>query len=187
MENGHRRKKQPDLVRERILEAAAEASAELDTNIISLGDVARRAGVTKGGLLHHFPSKRILIEALYRRLLERFDQQLDEAMAHDPNPRGRFTRAYVRVTTALSDDDDSCRLAGSASLAMSTDQALSDQWKVWLEEKLRLHGESLGSPIGRLIRYTADGIWLESFFSTPPETQARAEVIGRLLDLTETI
>ena len=186
MENGHRRKKQPDLVRERILEAAAAASAELDTSIISLGDVARRAGVTKGGLLHHFPNKRILIEALYRRLLAQFDQQLDAVMADDPNPRGRFTRAYVRVTTALT-GEDSCRLAGSASLAMSTDQALCDQWKQWLEERLRLHGESLGSPVGRMIRYTADGIWLESFFSKPPETQARAEVIGRLLDLTETI
>lgn len=42
--------------KQRILDAAAEIARELGPGHLSLEAVATRAGVSKGGLLYHFPS-----------------------------------------------------------------------------------------------------------------------------------
>jgi AcrR family transcriptional regulator len=56
--------------RERILTAAIDSLSENGFNGISLSSVAKRAGFTRSGLLHHFESKEILLrEALGHRLL----------------------------------------------------------------------------------------------------------------------
>jgi AcrR family transcriptional regulator len=56
--------------RERILSAAIEQLSESGYNGISLADIAKRAGLTRSGLLHHFESKEVLLrEALGHRLL----------------------------------------------------------------------------------------------------------------------
>ncbi|MDL2226728.1 TetR/AcrR family transcriptional regulator [Deltaproteobacteria bacterium OttesenSCG-928-M10] len=187
MENGYKRKKQPELVRERILAAAASVAVKRGADILSIGQVAREAGVTKGGLLHHFPTKQILIEALYLNLLDQFESKIYEVMAEDENPRGRFTRAYVTVTVMANDERLSGRTVGAAVLAMGTDPTLCDKWNDWLREQLAKNGEDIHSPTGRLIRFAADGIWLEYCFSKPPEIEARGQIIERLLAMTETI
>jgi AcrR family transcriptional regulator len=50
--------------RQRIMEAAESLSAELGANHLSLDAVAARAGISKGGLLYHFPSKHALLRGL---------------------------------------------------------------------------------------------------------------------------
>ncbi len=62
--------------RSRIL-AAADALARSDgPGHLSLDAVAQRAGVSKGGLLYHFPSKTKLLEALVEEFLSNFDGML---------------------------------------------------------------------------------------------------------------
>lgn len=56
--------------RERILEVAKQAFAVSGANA-SLDDIARNAGVGPGTLYRHFPTRRALIEAVYRNELER--------------------------------------------------------------------------------------------------------------------
>lgn len=187
MENAYKRKKQPELVRERILAAAANVAVQNGANILSIGQVAREAGVTKGGLMHHFPTKQILIEALFMDLLDRLDKKIAELMAEDPKPRGRFTRAYLKATAASLDGTLNDRAVGPASLALTADPSLCGRWNDWLCEQLIKSGEDIHSPAGRLVRYAVDGIWLESCFSSPMETEASTQAIQHLLEMTETI
>lgn len=187
MENSYRRKKQPELVREQILTSAVEVAAERGADILSLGEVARRAGVTKGGLLHHFPSKHILIEAMYDNIMSRFENKLNELVAKDPRPEGRFTRAYVRVMAVINDHNINGRIVGAASLAMGCNAELCDKWNRWLKGKLKECGEDIHSARGRMIRFAADGLWLESCFARPVEKKARAEVVKQLLEMTYSI
>src|SRR6201987_4208102 len=56
--------------RERILEVAKEAFARSGANA-SLDDVAKRAGVGPGTLYRHFPTRDALLEAVYRREVEK--------------------------------------------------------------------------------------------------------------------
>lgn len=52
--------------RERLLEAAKAGFAEAGPEV-SLEDIARRAGVGIGTLYRHFPTRDVLVEAVYRR------------------------------------------------------------------------------------------------------------------------
>jgi AcrR family transcriptional regulator len=59
-----------DAARERILAAAIENLSENGFNGISLSNIAKSAGFTRSGLLHHFGTKEALLrEALGHRLL----------------------------------------------------------------------------------------------------------------------
>src|SRR3546814_18659803 len=108
MSRSHQRKKQPELVRRSLIDCAARIVAEAGVGGATIQAVADAAGVTKGGLLHHFPSKQILIEALFADLLEQLDAQLDAQLEGelegDARSYGRFTRAYVRAMTRLSEE-----------------------------------------------------------------------------------
>ncbi len=56
-----------------------------------------RPASARAGLLHHFPNKNTLLEALFDSLIERLDRAIEEAMRADPLPHGRFTRGYLRA------------------------------------------------------------------------------------------
>ena len=61
--------------REAILAATGRVIAEMGARHLTLEAVAREAGVSKGGLLYHFPSK----DALLAAMVEDFCRQLAEA------------------------------------------------------------------------------------------------------------
>ncbi|HEY2450550.1 MAG TPA: helix-turn-helix domain-containing protein [Mycobacterium sp.] len=52
--------------RERLLEAAAAAFGAADGGSVSLESIAREAGVGIGTLYRHFPTRDVLVEAVYR-------------------------------------------------------------------------------------------------------------------------
>ncbi|MER7933281.1 MULTISPECIES: TetR/AcrR family transcriptional regulator [unclassified Streptomyces] len=68
---------------DRLLEAAAEAFAEEGPGA-SVKDVARRAGVGVGTLYRRFPSKELLIEAVYRHEVQRLCGAAEELAATLP-------------------------------------------------------------------------------------------------------
>ncbi|MGW4470694.1 TetR/AcrR family transcriptional regulator [Nonomuraea sp. NPDC004354] len=80
--------------RERLLDAAAEVLIGDGAEALTLEAVAQRAGVSKGGLFYHFPTKQALVAAMVGRLTAAFDAAL--AVAGD-RP-GDFLRAYVEAT-----------------------------------------------------------------------------------------
>ncbi|MCG6122840.1 MAG: TetR/AcrR family transcriptional regulator [Microvirga sp.] len=59
--------------RGRILAAAQDLAREVGPGNLSLDAVAARAGVSKGGLLYHFPSKSSLMTGLVEDFVARFD------------------------------------------------------------------------------------------------------------------
>lgn len=186
--NKNSRKKQPLVVRVRLLEAAAQVAVERGVNNLSLDAVARRAGVSKGGLIHHFPSRQALLRALFHDLLTVFADNIEAFMARDREPRGRFTRAYVRATALPPSEAEAVQLMRAFALAMSNDTDLGELWRCWLQLQLENHPEDAASPIGRLIRYAADGIWLEACMRVAVNTSGeRAAVIERLVEMTHTL
>lgn len=90
VENPHKRKKQPELVRRALLDEAAKLAIKEGLGSVTVQAVANAAGVTKGGFIHHFPSKQALIDTLFQELLDSIDADLDKFMADDPEPTGRL-------------------------------------------------------------------------------------------------
>ncbi len=69
----------PTPTRERILRAADQLAAETGLMAVSLDAIAARAGVSKGGLLYHFPSKARLMQALVADYMAQLDANLRAA------------------------------------------------------------------------------------------------------------
>lgn len=180
----NQRKKQPELVRQRLLDCAAQLLVAQGVVGVTVQAVAGAAGVTKGGLLHHFPSKQQLLEAVFVDLLREFDAAIDEALASDPGGHGRFTRAYVRVTLGF-DLLAKPNPHSALSLSTLTEPGLRGQWGDWLRGRLQRHRDTDGDPSLQLARYAADGVWLAAVMAQDGEQPVdRAGLLARMLDLT---
>jgi AcrR family transcriptional regulator len=188
MMNIRRRKKQPELVKEQLLQSAAYIAVERGLGALTLDLVAQRAGVSKGGLIHHFPSKRALIEGLFHSLLATFENSVNDYIVNDSNPRGRFSRAYVKASALPQNEPSESKLLGAFALAMSNDENLSATWQKWLADQMEKHSEDTFSPVGRIVRYAADGIWLESCTQDRIDNDGvRVSVVERLIEMTYSI
>lgn len=88
--------------RSAVLAAAAEAMAERGTGV-SLDHIAKRAGVSKGGLLHHFANREALIVALVDDAQQQLRQHVLAHLDLSENTPGKLLRAYVRALTSGSE------------------------------------------------------------------------------------
>ena len=64
--------------RDKIVAAAVDLAKEVGPGRVSLDAVAHRAGVSKGGLLYNFPSKKKLLEAIVSYHLDKFESALTQ-------------------------------------------------------------------------------------------------------------
>lgn len=179
------RKKQPARVRRALLDQGARLCSEHGVPGLTLQAVADAAGVTKGGLLHHFPSKQALVEAIFDDLLQRFEHSIDRLMALDAESHGRFTRAYVIATMELIGMDEFIKWQ-SLMMTMLTDPGIRQGWKRWMEAQQARYRES--DEDGRLVlaRYAADGIWLAAVqgHSILESGGQRDELLAHLIGMT---
>lgn len=173
MAEAHRRKKNPDQVRRDIIESARHLALEQGLTGVSVEAVAKDAGVTKGGLFHHFANKQVLIDAVFQTMLHEFEAALDARMAADSEPYGRFTRAWIEQS--LEGADVQWAPLWMASL---TDPRLRQIWGDWFAARLAAFDEYDFEL--ELARFTADGIWLGIFFgAVPADREAfRLRLIG---------
>jgi len=63
--------------------------------VLTLDGVARKAGVSRGGLFHHFPTREVLVEAVVDALVKRLDMISGEAPRHEEIGSPREARAYI--------------------------------------------------------------------------------------------
>ncbi|HXY96387.1 MAG TPA: helix-turn-helix domain-containing protein [Steroidobacteraceae bacterium] len=67
--------------RDRLLDAAERVVVESGATHLTLDAVARSAGVSKGGLLYHFPSKEALLEGMLSRHFQDVDAEVAKRLA----------------------------------------------------------------------------------------------------------
>lgn len=169
MAEAHRRKKDPEKVRAQLIDSARRLALENGLGAVGLEAVAADAGVTKGGLLHHFPSKQALVDGVFQHLLGEFEADLNASMANDPEVFGRFTRAYVR---AVFDPGGQAQWS-PLWIATLTDPQLRRTWGEWFNARLARHAET--GPVFETARFAADGVWLGSMFGVSPESPSALE------------
>jgi AcrR family transcriptional regulator len=101
-DGGGRQTRNAGRTRAAILSAAGEAMAERGTGV-SLDYIAKRAGVSKGGLLHHFANREALIVALVDDAQQRLRESVLKHLDLSENTPGKLLRAYVRAMTSGSE------------------------------------------------------------------------------------
>lgn len=158
MSDAYSKKKNPDAVRRLILDAVETLAATHGPASITIQAVANFAGVTKGGVTHHFASKQALIEAMLTDVLGKIDIAIDQAI-DDEGQRGCFTRAYVRVL--LLDERFGANSPFDAiSLLSIFEPALGGPWFKWLDMRMQRHAKTDDDPMLEIVRLAADGAWL---------------------------
>jgi len=185
MSNAHHRKKQPVLVRQQLLEVAARLAGEQGMSAVTLDAVSAASGVSKGGLLHHFPTKNALLDALFESLLERFDADIDELMRADPLPQGRFSRAYLQAVSGLKDRPDDSRSWTQVTIALLAEPRLRLRWRQWVAARAEEYIGTDSALDTLIVRFAADGLWFADTLESHDITDAlRRELIARLIELT---
>ncbi|WP_434439276.1 TetR/AcrR family transcriptional regulator [Lentzea sp. E54] len=150
----------------------------------TLDDIAKQAGVSKGGLLHHFATKDDLVRALAQDLFDRFRTDVTAAVDPDDTAPGRLTRAYIRVSAAFSHDPDTFHdlvplIGHLAAIPEIVDLAHADTRR-WHDD---LAEDGLPTHITDLVIAAADGISTTPFWShAHPAALRNLEVL--LLTLT---
>ena len=157
----YNRRKDPASVRAALLDAATAAIARDGFARLTVDAVARAAGVTKGGLFHHFASKQALVDGVLEAMLAAAGRVMDTAMAADPEPHGCFTRAYLAGVLGQHDPAEREQSRGLC-MAMLGDPTLQDSWRDWVADRVRQHAATDDNPRCALARLAGDGIWLAS-------------------------
>lgn len=150
---------------ERLLDAAEARLLKLGPAGLVLDAVAKEAGVSKGGLLYHFPSKDALVAGLTDRMLDGFDAVQDTIAGGDTHPAGRWTRAYLASTVDARGEaaDGSARLMAGILAGIGGDptrlDAIRERFEAW---QRRLESDAIDPTTATLVRLAADGLWLSA-------------------------
>ncbi|HET9655843.1 MAG TPA: TetR family transcriptional regulator [Kineosporiaceae bacterium] len=152
--------------RDRILEAAEDVVLTDGVAALTLDKAAARAGVSKGGVLYHFPNRSALVSAMVRRLSEQFDAGLD-AYRVDDSP-GSFARAYIRECFAAPEGEQQERaeqLGAALLAAMASEPHLLDPLReAFAGWQQRLVADAPDPVRATITRLAADGLWLCELF-----------------------
>jgi AcrR family transcriptional regulator len=181
MENRHMRKKEPERVRRALLDHAARLAVEQGLAAVTVQAVADAAGVTKGGFMHHFPSKQALVDAVFAELLDTLDRDLDARIAADPEPRGAFTRAYLFSVFDMPPSQSGGPWA-ALYVSMLADADLRALWARWYAARLDRHRATDDDVRLAAVRAAADGVWLADL--TGARLAERERLRNLLLDMT---
>jgi AcrR family transcriptional regulator len=166
--------------RERLLDAAAAVVRRDGPQALTLESVAAEAGVSKGGLLYHFRSKRELLDAMLLGWLEEFAHEIDAA-----TEGGSFAHGWVRASdmSGWAAAERATEFAFLAAMvgepgAMGEARARYEEWQARLVEEA---DDPVQATVARL---AADGLWLADLLGlAPPAGELREKVLARLLEL----
>lgn len=167
-----------------ILEAAERLIIRSGVEKATIDEVAREAGISKGGVLHHFPSKEAIIVGLIGMLIARFEAEVEARRALDPEPRGSFARAYLKVVT---ERDDNCAAVSFALKAMfhncpQLQQLVREANARWQKN---IEQDGIDPVHGSVVRLATDGLWLaKSHKITIPSEVHRSALMQHLIELT---
>lgn len=160
---------------------------------LTLDAVAAEAGLSKGGLLYHFPSKLALIEALFQHHIDRFNRDLQRLVTTEeqgPRPAGsRWLRAYAEASIAeITDPDNASVFASLFAAGERYPTVLEIMRRSYVEWQQQVEASPLDPAVALLVRLAVDGFWFTEMYQYAPLTVAqRMAVLTEILRLTRDV
>jgi AcrR family transcriptional regulator len=180
--------KKRSVTRESLLNAAGEVVLRLGADALTLDAVAKEAGVSKGGLLYHFPNKEALLTSMVANLIAEFEQLLELELTRegDLTAKGAWLRAYIRAGDAF--DCQSAAIQSGLLAAVAKDSKLLQPYQ---EASIRWHQQVSNCGIAPLkagvILLASDGLsWNQLLGLNCISDEERSQVIGELIRMTYT-
>jgi AcrR family transcriptional regulator len=176
--------------KKKILDAASAVVLNDGVMGLTLERVAKEAGISKGGLLHYFPNKESILQAMIERVIEEFESAVQNRIANDPVSKGSFIRAFLAEAAPALDQgsfhERRKRMRSSMVAAVALDQRLIDpvreRYQVYQE---KIENDGIDPVDATIIRLVTDGIWLTGLFNFPAVSSDMLDTIfKRLQDIS---
>jgi AcrR family transcriptional regulator len=156
--------KEKSNARESILLATCTLLVRQGSEKLTLDSVAQEAGVSKGGLLYHFPSKQALLEGVLSWLLDSFAAEIHAYVEADPNPVGRWNRAHINAGIKIG-EEEKMRVIASLLSIISTNpnlqSILEKHVKSWCEH---LYSDGIAPEKVTIMQLAVDGYFFRKMF-----------------------
>ena len=145
----------------KLLESAKKILKEEGYEKFTLDSLAKKTGVSKGGVLYHFPTKERLIQEIIENLIIRFENRLHSEENADSS--GSWTLRYFQATLDDLDDSDLQSSGIIAALASNPHLLLPlvEKYSAW---KQKFKKEKMDQSLADILRFAADGIWFNEVF-----------------------
>jgi AcrR family transcriptional regulator len=171
--------------RDDVLEAVVTIIERDGLTAVTLDAVAAEIGMTRAGLLYHFPSREALIRATHEHLTGQWERELVESAGKTAAEASEAERhlAYVNVSVKAAR-----RVELLLMLESCENKELGDLWQDVIDRwappfPVPCDDAAMKRFIARL---AADGLWMhEALSSRPVSRELRRDVIARLTDLLD--
>ena len=163
--------------REVILDAFQDLIVENGATNVTLVEAATRAGVSKGGLLYHFPSKSDLFAGLCERLAATIDTAIDQA----PDDPAGLVRWYLNAATDVVVSQDTLWLSLFAvAHAIDDDDIAADLRELFARYSTPL--AALPVVVAEHVRLVGDGLYFNALIGGPnPDPAALVQITDSLV------
>lgn len=146
---------------DKIIDAAMAIVRDLGVAKLTLDAAAKRAGLSKGGVLYHFNSKDDLIRGMVERLIHQCDTL--HLAYYDKEPEGpyRWARAVVQTTfdpNGPASDKVSGALLASVTVNPALVTPIQAKYEEWME---RINSDSPDPMLAGLVCMAMDGYSFE--------------------------
>lgn len=174
----------PEDTRRLVLDAAGSAIRRGGVGT-TLDLVAREAGVSKGGLVYHFPSKTSLLVALAQAELDTFRDAVHAHLDRPERTPGRLVRAYVRASLAPVDEGEALERFTLIAQLLAVPEILhlaradDERWQA------ALAADGVPEATRTLVLAAADGIGGRPLWAADLEPAARERLTTDLLDMVD--
>jgi len=149
-----------DQLHRRLLDEAISLLAGQEHQKFSLDAVALRAEVSKGGLLHHFPTKVLLYQAILIETAKTWTEMFQLSLSKlAPREKGRWSQAYVEVS--FTKDQHMIELFVASERILIKHPELNDIYaKEYPDLIPDLPEDGLPEGLFAVIVAACDGMWL---------------------------
>jgi AcrR family transcriptional regulator len=173
--------------RERILEAAERVVGDVGAARMTLEGVAQAAGVSKGGLLYHFPSKEALLGALAKRYVEGMVDCVEQAKTGAGETDGRDLKACI-VGILSTESRSKVRGMGAAFFAAAAnDLTLLEVIRERIAQYMRrIEDSDVDFARAAVVTLAIDGLMMrESLRISSFTDEQRERVVQQLLQIAD--
>lgn len=164
------------MLQDGLLDAAEAVVGRQGIANLTLDAVAAEAGVSKGGLLHHFPSKDRLVEALVTRSAENWRACYMAAYERTSEGPGRMARALLGqcLSDAQGWTEQVRRGSSTVFAALAQNPSLIEPMRaVSSDLHRRIAADGLPPGVGEAVAAAIDGLWLDWVLGLVPLDRER--------------
>lgn len=172
-----------------ILDTIVEIIEESGMSDVTYENVATRSGMSKSGLIYHFPSRDDMVRAVHQYMAEKWEQELIEAAGATADKLSPADRLRANLKVSLN-------TATRAELMMAIDSSSEPELReIWASHLSRWNppaddiATNPDACAAFVVQMISDGLWANDFINgfslTEQQRKAIVEAAERLIPNAE--